>query len=157
MIHSDLLFPLTSTLSPARLCRNVNIRLFGKGRGSWVEKIWSGILEPFGFRAAKTMKTYHLLSMPIARTQKTRLPNLWNPTASPLRRLIVTQPRRGVGKGEEALVLFAFIYAIPKNVFSQIMDKGFFRKSNFFGKKTKRIVPGMHSGKDILTEDLLFP
>ncbi len=36
------------------------------------------------------------------------------------------------------------------------MDKRFFRKSDLFGKKTKGVMPRMHSCKDIFTKNVLF-
>jgi hypothetical protein len=44
------------------------------------------------------MKTFDYKPMLVYQTLKTRILNLWNPTASPLGRSITTQPPRGEGR-----------------------------------------------------------
>ena len=46
------------------------------------------------------MKTFDFKPTIVSHTLKTRILNLWNPTASPLGRSIKTQPLEGEGKGE---------------------------------------------------------
>jgi hypothetical protein len=45
---------------------------------------------------------------------------------------------------------------IAQDVFGQLVDRRLLRESNSIGHATKGIMPGMHSHKDILPENLFL-